>query len=353
MGDFRHLALLCAAVVCTSGCGRFFGRGGPSVTIAPVELRKTNPEVTVAATLVASERITIRRPDDLVVKQLHVARGDSVLAGEPLVTIDDTQARLQLTQLQAERRELQLRLKGGRAEPTPAGAVAEAGGEPRPEATTKTTSADTEFHEARLKRLEADLALVEKAIADTTIMSPIDGLVLGVFVAAQQTVPATTPLIEIIAVDPLMASFHLTVDQSGGISVGDVVQVRIDELPGQTIAATVRFVGPELHLPEQTFTVWAALPNADGRLKIGMRGFAEFRTSATQEVLVVPVRAIVMRQGRPHLIVVREGVAHLQTVTVKALQEDEAILLSGVQGSDLVVVDGQDGVRDGMVMDVR
>lgn len=355
MGDHRHLVLLCAVVVCASGCGRLLGRGGQSVTIVPVELRKTNPEVTVATTLVASERITIRHPEDVLIKKIHVARGDTILAGEPLLTIDDTQMRLRLTQLQAERRELQLRLKGGRTEPAPAATTPDIGTEARAEPTAKanTNTAESELHEASLKRVEADQALVEKALGDTTIASPIDGLVLGVFVASQQTVPAATPLLEMVAVDPLMASFNLTVDQSGGVSVGDVVQVRIDELPGHTVAATVRFVGPELHLPDQTFGVWAALPNADGRLKIGMRGFAEFRTSATQEVLVVPARAIVMRQGRPNLIVVRQGVAHIQAVIVKALQDDEAILLSGVQGSDLVVVDGQDGVHDGMVMDVR
>lgn len=340
-------------ILISLGCGRFFkGPGvGQSVTVAKVETRRTSPEITVNATLIPSDRVTVTFPQLVRIKRMLAGVGKTVIKGDPLVELDDTDVRTRVRQLSAELQEAKTLLDKNkflldnrdklRAE--------EKLTELQAEGLVKEVAAN----EATIVRLEADNAVLEQSLVATTIASPIAGVVIDRPANPGQEIAANQPLCEIININPILASFRLSADEAGGIAVGDTVKVRVDELQGETFDASVTFVGPELHAPDNTFTIWASIPNPLEVLKSGMRAFTEFRSSKVHDVHVVPTSALVMRQNRPHLFVIKDGIAKLIRPQIKSINKNDAVLISGVATDQYVVVKGQESLEDGMVVDMR
>ncbi len=355
MLPIRRGIIGCCVIIAitTCGCGRLFRGGGVGqpVTVAKVESRRTSPEMTVASTLIPSDRAPIALPQAVRIKRVLVNIGSQVIKGDPLLELDDTDIRTELRQLSAtlqedrtttdqnrflmENRE-KLRAEGKLTEVQANGLEKEIA-----------------VNEARIARLEADIAALEQSLTQTTIPSPIDGVVTAKHVSANQEVAENQPMLEVINIDPILASFRLSADEAGGITTGTTVRVRVEELPGETFDGHITYVGPELHAPDNTFVVWAAIPNGLEVLKSGMHSFTEFRSTKTHDVFVVPSSAIVMRQNRPHLFLIKEGIAKLTRIHVKSIDQDEAIVVGGVTAGQWVIVKGYDGLEDGMIVDIR
>lgn len=340
-------------MVTIMSCGRFLkGTGvGHSVTVAKVETRRTSPEITVATTLIPSERVTISVPGPTRIRKFFAQVGSRVVKDDPLLELDDSSLRTQLQQANAKRQEAKslldqnrfllenrekLRAEGKLSELQAAGLEKEVA-----------------VNEATITRLEAETAAVEQALIQGTVASPIDGMILDRLVGPGQEIAANQPILEIVNINPILATFRLSADESGGIAVGDVVQVRIDELQHETVQGTVTYVGPELHAGDSRFTVWASIANPLEILKSGMHAFTEFRSTKAHDVHIVPSSAIIMRQNRPYLFVIQDGMAKLIRAQLKAITEHGAILIGGVAKDQYVVVKGQEGLDDGAVVDVR
>lgn len=334
--------LVCGVLLAGAGCGFFRAEEGVSVTVAQVTTRQTSPEVTVAATLIPSDQAVIRFPRKVTVAAVRVRPGDVVSKGAVVLTLDGAALAQERDLLRAEWREAESQLKMQRASPS--------GVLPQEQILRQST---IEAGEATVARLQAALTVAESALGRLDVTAPIDGLVVRTHATAQQELAADAPLLEIVRVDPLFVSFSLTADLAGGIVGGNRVSVRVDELGGETRTASVRYIEPALHPSDRAFTVWAELPNPDGRLKVGMNAFAEFRSSHTQRVYVVPASAMVLRNRQPHLFVIDDGVARLRRVTVKRLLREQATLVSGVRENEWVAVQGQEGLQDGMIVDMR
>ncbi|MBI2343817.1 MAG: efflux RND transporter periplasmic adaptor subunit [Deltaproteobacteria bacterium] len=353
MGHFSLIIGLIVLASTASGCRNFFSRGGlgQAVTVAQVETRKTAPTMTVTATLNASDTATINFPQDVRVEKFAADVGDEVLKGDPLLHLDESELRTQLHQERTARREVQARTEKNqyllehRSELREAGKMSD----------IQSTGIEKEvaLDEAELARVDADIAAIEHALSQTTVPSPLNGMVIKRHVAPNETVGAEKPILELVNVDPILATFHLDADEAGGIAIGDTVKVRIDELGGETFDASVRFVGPELHLPDRTFAVWAIIPNPERTLKLGMRGFAEFNSTKEHDVYVIPASAIVMQRNQPHLFVIEEGIARLRRVVVKSITKQEAVLTGGVTANAWVAVKGQEDLADGAIVDMR
>ncbi len=332
-----------------SACSR--ASVGPSVAVARVQSRMTSPEITATAGLAAHDHATIRASRACTAARVQVEIGAHVMRQDPLVQCDGTALHAQLNQLRAQRREAEAQTKRNQFLL-----------EHRDELKSNGTMNDVQFagldsdvaqNDAKIARLDADIATTENALANLTIASPIDGLVVDQQIVAGQSVAADAVLFEIVGADPLVASFALTGDEADSLAVGDPLKIRIDELADESVDATVSFVGPELQMPNHTFTVLATLPNPTGRFKIGMTGFADFHARTQHQVFVVPASALVLRGGDPSLVVIVDGIARVRPVVVKSRSSDEIILVSGVAANDWIAIKGQEGLQDGAVVDMR
>jgi RND family efflux transporter MFP subunit len=125
-------------------------------------------------------------------------------------------------------------------------------------------------------------------------------------------------------------------------------------VPGETRKATgqVTMIENAVDMTTGTVPVRATMPNTDELLWPGT--LVTVRLSfREEEAVVVPNIAIQVSQTGSFVFVVKDGIAKVQPVKVARVLDEQAILESGLEGSELVVTEGQVQINDGSRVSAR
>jgi len=131
--------------------------------------------------------------------------------------------------------------------------------------------AEYEGASAGVEAAEAMLALANKALADTTVRSPIDGVVTHKLKNIGEMVTMMPPTVVVVVEDHsvLELRFSLPERALATLKVGDAVEANFTAI-GVERAAEVTRISPSVDVRTRTVEVIAELDNADGSLKSGM-----------------------------------------------------------------------------------
>lgn len=339
--------------------------GATAYQTEPVQRGTLDITVTAVGTLEPEDVVEVGSDQSGRVTAVLVDKNSVVAAGDVLAQLDAepfehalAQATAQLSSARAAVAKAQVELEDAvvqrdRSERLLAkGAVSAA----TPEAAqldvrTSTTSLQT----ARAQRDQAvaSLASAQDDLADTTITSPIDGVILQRFVDPGQTVVSAlsaTALFE-VASDLSALQVEVAVDEAdvGAVRAGQTARFTVSAYADATFTAEVVSVdlAPD---PEATVVSYPAelrVDNSEGLLRPGMTATADILVSSVDDALQVPTLALryrperaaayageqvyVLRDGAPAAVTVEVlGTDGLQTAVAAAgLAVDEAIVLGG------------------------
>lgn len=344
-----YIALLPAC----SGCPGLSGapNNAVSVVMQTVVESQSSPQVTVYGVINPSNRADIQFPRPVKIEQVFVNVGDTVIAGAPLLKLSNDDLTLQLNQLRAQKKETEALLEKNRYLLTNRDKLLQEGKIDQ----TQFGGIETEVRavEATLDRMKTDIATVEHDLTTQTILSPINGQVIDRRATAGLQYAAKEVVMTIAAMDPVTMVFPVAIDDAPGISIGTPVTITMEDTNTTPLQATVSYIGPSINPVSKTFDAWASIPNPQGLFKINMRGTVGFTSSVTHQVFVVPASSLTMREHDATLYVVKGGVARRTPVVVRLVSGTQAVLDSGVQSGDLVVVQGWETLQDGTPVDLR
>jgi len=112
-------------------------------------------------------------------------------------------------------------------------------------------------------------------LAETNIVSPIDGVVVARNIEAGQTVAADATPLFLIAADLKVLRISANVGEKdiGDIKPGDKVSFEVEAFPNRAFTGEVTRIdrSPEASQNAASYTVVISAPNADLSLKPGMR----------------------------------------------------------------------------------
>ena len=175
------------------------------------------------------------------------------------------------------------------------------------------------------------------------VTAPFDGVVTEKMVEPGNMAAPGTPLVRVE--DTRGFRLEVRVDESrvGQIALGASVPVSLDAGAGAattTIIGTVTEIGRAVDADTRAFLVKVTLPEATG-LRSGMFGRARFAGRA-RRALTVPAGAIVRRGQVSSVFVVEQGVATLRLVNVNGTE-----ILAGLSEAETVIVFPSGKVTDG------
>ncbi len=271
--------------------------------------------------------------------------GDAVEAGAPLVLLDSRDLETRVAEAEANLRarehalhEAEIEL--GRAKGlVPSGAASEQ----QLDAATfrqKAALAEKEAAEKALERTRIELGY-------TSISAPFAGYVFEKLADAGDLAQPGKPILGLY--DPKVLRLEAAVEEGllYAVKVGDKVDVAIDAL-GKTVAGTVSEAIPAIDPSSRTGVVKVDLAQ-DASLRPGMFGRARI-PFATRRAVVVPRAAVVQRGQLDLVFEVRAGerIARMRIVRLGApVGEDAVEVQSGLAGTERVVTDGAEQLRDG------
>jgi len=201
--------------------------------------------------------------------------------------------------------------------------------------------------EAQLKAAEAALAGAEAERDRGVVRAPWSGVVQDVAVEVGQAAFsfAGRELMNVVALDPMLAVAEVAERKLAGIRVGERADVRL--VTGERASGRIRFVAKSASQATRTYRVEIELPNADGAIPDGI----------TAEVIVPQSPVPATRLPRSALTFSSSGELGVRVVDTDdtvgfapiAVVEDEqsAMWVTGVPNGGRVIVQGQDFVSEG------
>lgn len=215
--------------------------------------------------------------------------------------------------------------------------------------------------EAQLKQAEAQIAQgratleqTKVSIDDATIESPISGVVSLKYVHEGAFVGPSSPLFRVVDISEVeitggVADRHYPKLEAGRTAA----QVEVDAYPGETFSGTVTRLRPELDKVTRTVAVTIKVPNESLKLKPGMYARIELILDERKNVVLVSDDALMSLQGQQQVFVVNDGTIHVRPVKIGLEESVNNEVIEGLQPGDIVVIRGQQLLREGMKVEAQ
>jgi len=196
--------------------------------------------------------------------------------------------------------------------------------------------------------------LAEQGYKDIT--APFDGIVTARYVDPGALIPQATtsangiPIISVATLSPLRV--YADVPQSLALSVknGDPATITSYELVGKQFKGDVIRHPDALDTASRTMLVEVDLPNKDHALLPGMYAKLDITVSAAQSGSMVRDDALVFRDGKIFVPVVRDGHLHLVPVKLGYDNGNTVVVEGDIRGDDLVALNVGQAATDGEVV---
>lgn len=213
--------------------------------------------------------------------------------------------------------------------------------------------------------VDADRAAVERAqvdVANCTIRAPISGRTGGLLVRQGNLVKANAlpPLVVINQIQPILVRFSVPQGQLPDIQRyfrgGNALQVSAvpSEGAGVPLSGTLAFMDNSVDSTSGTVLLKAKFANAEGTLWPGQFVQVALQLYVDANALTVPAPAVLTgQQGTFVYTVDAAGNAKQRPVVVSRTVDSLAVIASGVNVGEMVIVDGQSRIIPGAKVIVK
>ncbi|MFQ5674954.1 MAG: efflux RND transporter periplasmic adaptor subunit [bacterium] len=208
-----------------------------------------------------------------------------------------------------------------------------------------------ENYQTTLMQYESSKASFEAArlkLDYTNVRSPIDGVVTVRSVEMGQRVNINQVLFTIADFEPLRAKIYVPEKDMRRVFEGQAARIIAEAEPEVEFSGVVKMVSPVVDPASGTAKVTIDIKDDKGKLKPGMFASVFITTETHSNALLIPKKAMILETDMDQVYVYQEGTAHKVNLKLGFTSGDNVEVLSGLQEGDLVVIAGQEGLREGL-----
>jgi len=200
--------------------------------------------------------------------------------------------------------------------------------------------------QAQAEQAEVALGLAEIRLEDCTIKAPISGIISKRFVDVGAMVGPTQPLVSIVDIDTVKLLTHVSDEDLDKVKLTQEVEVKVGTYLNRSYQVKEINISPVMDPLSRKIEVKINISNPDYLLKPGM--FPKIKLwGEKKNLLLVPKGAVVKKEGKEQVFVVRDNRAYLQKVTVGLEKDGLVQIIKGLKEGDQVVISGQIDLNSG------
>lgn len=367
------LALCAAAAGCDHGAeggGAATERPPIPVEVAAIERGPLRLVRTVTGSLESSSQFVVAAKVGGRLERLEVDLGDAVERGQVVAHFDDDEFAQAVLEAEADLAVAQAGLTEAQSALEIAERALAREESLREEGVTSESSLDAaradviagrahvEVTKARLSRAQASLETARIRLDYARVTADWSGggerrRVAERFAEPGTTVPANTPLLSIIELDPILAVVYVAERDYGLLAVGQAAELATDAVPGRTFAGRVLRIAPIFRRSTRQARVEIELANPAEELKPGMFVRASLELSRAEQAVHVPLAALTERAGATGVFVLAaDGATVRWQPVVPGIRDGARVQVQDDLTGDVVVL-GQalcdDGARVSVV----
>lgn len=296
-----------------------------------------------------AEVLVYARINGFIAEQ-RVDLGDRVKGGQVLATIDAPEVEREYERAKATLAQFEARLELTKRNLERTEALV--GQNFLSQASLDQAQADMRVADADRNAATAEVARLAELLKFRAVRAPFSGMVTqrnvnrGELVTGDQRQDGAF-LYRISQLDPLRIAVDVPQSALANIKVGSQLTVEFPEMPSETFKGRITRTAGAIDSRSGTMRVEATLPNPGGGVPGGMAGYVVIDNASQTSAFVVPVNAVVQRDGNPHVAVVADNTLRYVPVRLGRNLGQRIEAKQGLTGRESIVVNPNALLRDG------
>ncbi|HEY7140080.1 MAG TPA: efflux RND transporter periplasmic adaptor subunit [Methylomirabilota bacterium] len=221
-----------------------------------------------------------------------------------------------------------------------------------------TTDSQVRLAEAQVEQQRSAQRMAQMRLDDTRILAPFSGYIsqrnldVGAAVSNQAaaTSNASIGIVTLQEINPVKVQLEVPERDVARVGVGNTVRLTSDAYPGRQFSGKVARIVHALDPRTRTMGLEVDIPNPDDLLKPGMYARVDLLIEVRPDALLVPLEALTGGEGRPTVMIVREGKVALMPVELGPTDGPVVQVTKGLSPDTEVILQGKDLVREGMAV---
>ena len=347
-----------------------FGTDAKVVNVSTLSQRVISPSILASGFLAHEEEVMLSSEVIGKVSELFVEEGDTVTAGQLLLQVDDknfiagleqSEAAERINTIDIERQEVRIENLSRQLEHSRSLHERKMIGDNEFDNLKNQLDLariDLKSSAERLTQARAQLDQVNDNLSKTKIVSPIEGVITSLDIKVGETAIASSTNIPgsslMTIANPASIYTEVLVDEAdvANIQIGQRTEIVAIAYPDQPMQGVVRYIANTAKIAPSrqglSFTVKIEITDAgDVTLRPGMSCRAEIFTRQDQEVVAVPIQALIFEEDRSALrseyfIFVNDGGIARKTKVEVGISDDEYQELMTTIDDSIEIVVGPD-----------
>lgn len=331
------------------GMGEAMQKAGPPpevVSTAPAQKQTWEETLSAVGSVVSAKGVAVANDAPGIVSRLHFESGDTVKQGAILVELDTSVERAQLASLRARRELAEISMNRSRALVT-SGAVAQS---------------QVDQDQSQFKSITADVSALAAQIERKVVRAPFSGKLGMRSVNVGQYLAPGTHVTTLESAENTFVEFSLPQQDLSKLQLGMKVRAFAGGDPKPIAEGVVSAIDPALDPLTRNVKIRASLPDEAARLRPGLFLRIEVVLPQLQEVVAVPVTAVVHASYGDSVFVGEEKpgpdgkprkVAQQHFVKLGSTRGDFVAITDGIKADAEVVTAGAFKLRNGIPLKVK
>ncbi|MGS0763288.1 efflux RND transporter periplasmic adaptor subunit [Syntrophomonas curvata] len=207
--------------------------------------------------------------------------------------------------------------------------------------------------EAAVEQARAGLLEAQTQLGHCTITSPINGVAGSINLSLGDTASPTSPAAVVSDTSRLEIETLVSESEVSYIKTGDMVDVMVKAAGEKPFKGRVDSVSSVPDPMKRQYTAKVVLENQDSRIKSGMFAEVVISTLSKQDVLCVPLAAVIPRSGRQIVYTVDSKNRAREVEVETELRDNRYVeISSGLKVGDQVITKGNTLVNNGTLVRV-
>jgi HlyD family secretion protein len=191
-----------------------------------------------------------------------------------------------------------------------------------------------------LEQAEQRVRRAELALSRMTVRAPFAGRIANLEVEEGQRVGVGETVLTLLDDARMKVTVNVLEADIVGLRKDAVARVRVPALGDTVLTGRIWSVNPSVDRETGTGRVTVEVPNTGGTLLSGLFAYVQLESGRLQDRMVVPAEAVLVRQGRDLVFVVKDGRAQWTYVTTGRRSGGLVEILDPLQPGDSLAVAG-------------
>lgn len=301
-----------------------------------IEAEQANTSISTNGFLESASDINVISETQGRITNVYKEKGDFVNAGDVIAKVDDELLAAQLGATEAAYMQLQKEVKRFT----------------KLHAENAITTQKLEEIKLNLETTESNYIAAKRQFSDTEIKAPVSGYIENDFIDLGQFLGGGSVVCTIIDIKNLKLQINISEHDYRSVQLNQLVDIYSSVYPDTHFEGRIRYIGKKAGYGNAFNAEIEVVNNNKQMLQAGMFVSVHINNQEMKESICIPRRAINGSLKDAYVYVVQDGIAVKRKVITGKNIDDKVAIISGLNVGELLVVEGNYSISDGIKVKV-